>query len=62
MTLTREEIDKFAAYLEETARDDEELARQVAQMPSMAPLAKKYRTEALAARVISQRLRKTEVT
>lgn len=59
LLLTRAERDRFAAYLENEARSDEELAKQVDKIgPEV--LAKKYRVEALAARVIAKKLREIE--
>lgn len=59
MVLSDEERDRFAAYLESTATDNEGLARLM-DLVSSAPtaeIAKKYRTEALACRVVAQMLR-----
>lgn len=57
--LTNAERDKFAAYLEQNAKDDSTLAEQCERIGEQA-VAKKLRVEAMAARVISQKLRETE--
>jgi hypothetical protein len=60
MTLTDAERDRFAIYLEETAKDNELLVQQMESLPFAVPgLAKRYRVEALAAKVIASVLRKT---
>ena len=57
--LTAAERERFATYLEQEAATDEIMAEQVAKIgPEI--LAKKYRAEALAARVIAQKLRSIE--
>lgn len=59
LSLTLAERDRFATYLENEARTDEEMAEQMAKIgPEI--LAKKYRVEALAARVIAKKLRSIE--
>lgn len=56
--LTQTERDRFASYLEQEAESDEAL---VAQLEKIGPkgLATKYRTEALAAKIIVAKLRMT---
>ncbi len=57
--LTAAERMRFAAYLEQEAASDEVMADQILKVgPEI--LAKKYRTEALAARIIAQKLRSIE--
>ena len=59
LLLTPAERERFAAYLENEARADEALAEQISKIgPEI--LAKKYRVEALAARVIAKKLREIE--
>jgi len=59
LSLTPAERERFAAYLENGARADEVLAEQISKVgPEI--LAKKYRVEALAARVIARKLRSIE--
>lgn len=59
LLLTPAERDRFAAYLENEARTDEVMAKQIDKVgPEI--LAKKYRVEALAARVIAKKLRSIE--
>lgn len=54
--LTSEERNRFATYLEREAETDEMMAEQLMKMgPEI--LAKKYRVESMAARVIAQKLR-----
>ena len=56
--LTEEERERFATYLEEYAASDGALAEQLDKVgPHF--LAKKYRAEALAAKVIAAKLRET---
>ncbi len=58
MTLSAQERQRFAEYLEETTRDNQALAKQAEQFNP--PLAKKLAAEALACRVVAQLLRATE--
>lgn len=56
--LTEAERDKFADYLERSARDDEQLAAQCETIGEKA-MAKKLRIESMAARVVLKKLRAT---
>jgi hypothetical protein len=60
--LTKEERDKFAAWLEQEARSNDEMARNCEKVKglSMEALAKKLKAEALAAVVVAKLLRRTE--
>ena len=60
MILTNEERHRFILYLQEMARDNYALAKQMDALPGTEKLAQKYRAEALAAQVIVQMLEKTE--
>lgn len=63
-TLTQEERDKFATWLEYQAKADHKMAEQIKDMrgpPSMAEvLAKKYRVEAMAKEIVAKVLRSIE--
>ena len=56
--LTNIERDRFAVYLEQGAESDEMLAKQIEKL-GPPELAKKYRTEAMAARIIVAKLQST---
>lgn len=62
--LTQAERDRFATWLEQEASDGEAMAKQIETMAGGAPpfllLAKKERSEALAARIIAAKLRSIE--
>ncbi len=58
MILSDGERAKFADYLEESAVADERLAEQIEKLQQMS-VAKRYRTEAMAARIIVAKLRAT---
>ena len=61
MILTKEEREKFANYLLENANSDSLLAEQLANMPGpSAEIAKRYRAEAMAAKIIATKLLSTE--
>jgi hypothetical protein len=60
ITLTREEREKFAAFLEQDAASGEDLIAQMEKIPTPEALIKKYRTEALAQRIVAKMLRATE--
>lgn len=62
MTLTQAERDKFATYLEETARDNKGLEQRLDSLniPGSDEIRKKLRAEEMAARVIARKLRGTE--
>jgi hypothetical protein len=60
MTLTQEERDKFAQYLEETARDNKALEQQLERLHPTDEMRKRLRIEEMAARVIAKKLRETE--
>ncbi len=56
--LTHQERDRFATWLEREADTDEMMVEQLEKLPSRPePLAKKYRVEMMAARVVAQKLR-----
>ncbi len=57
--LSNAERDKFAAYLEEIAASDDALAVQCDQLLERA-VAKRLRTEAMAAKIVAAKLRATE--
>ena len=64
MILTDEERVKFANYLRESADIDSKLAEQLSNLggsPAIDKLAQKYKTEAMAAKIISQKLSNTSV-
>lgn len=58
-SLTNEERDRFAAYLERGALDDEAMAKQCEAIKEVI-IAKRLRTEAMAAKIIAAKLRATE--
>lgn len=66
MILTREERDKFAAYLEESADTGMKMAEQLGKLNDgmkyrgMFAMESKMRAEAMAAKVIAAKLRATE--
>lgn len=64
MLLSKEERDKFAAYLDQFAESNELLAKQFDKTPipqtAINMLAAKYRGEAVAAKVVANILRNTE--
>ena len=63
ISLTQEERDKFASWLEQDAISNEEIAEQTKKLFSKEhPLVNKYRSEALAARIVAKGLRSTETT
>jgi hypothetical protein len=57
MTLTQEERDKFATWLEEEAVSAKQLAEQAQKLAP--PLAEKLRAESLSASIIARKLRAT---
>lgn len=57
--LTNADRDRFAAWLDDCAKSDDELAVQCEQIKEAA-MAKKLRIEAMAAKVIAAKLRATE--
>ncbi len=66
MILTKEERDKFAAYLEESADTGMKMAEQIGKLNDrmedrgMFAMESKMRAEALAAKVVAAKLRATE--
>ncbi len=59
ITLTQQERDKFATYLEQESKSDADMATQVEKFgPEV--LVKKLKVEAMAARVIAEKLRSIE--
>ena len=59
LLLTPAERERFANYLEREADTDAAMAEEIAKIgPEI--LAKKYRTEALAPRIVAQKLRSIE--
>lgn len=58
--LTSKERDRFATYLEKDAATNEEIALQIEKLGINPVMAKRYRTEAMAANIIAQKLRSTE--
>ena len=59
MGLTAEEREKFAAYLEQNARDTEKLVQQLLNLPAGRQLAARFEKEAEASRIIAEKLRNT---
>ncbi len=59
MSLTAEEREKFAAYLEQNARDTEKLVQQLLNLPAGRQLAARFEKEAEASRIIAEKLRNT---
>ncbi len=60
MMLSFKDRDRFADWLESEAKADEMMLEQLEKLPSRPEqLVKKYRVEAMAARVIAQKLRST---
>ncbi len=57
MSLTAEEREKFAAYLEQNARDTEKLVQQLLNLPAGRQLAARFEKEAEASRIIAEKLR-----
>ncbi len=57
LLLTPAERERFASWLEREAEMDETMAEQVVKISGPEGLAKKYRVEAMAAKVIAQKLR-----
>jgi hypothetical protein len=60
ISLTTEERAKFAAFLDQDAASTEGLIAQMEKIPTPEALIKKYRTEALAQRIVARMLRATE--
>lgn len=63
VSLSDEERQRFAAYLEQDAANDAAMAEQIEKMgggPPMEMMAKKMRTEATAARIVAAKLRSIE--
>jgi len=60
MSLTAEEREKFAAYLEQNARDTEKLVQQLLNLPAGRQMATRYEKEAEASRIIADKLRNTQ--
>ena len=58
--LTPQERDKFALYLEQRAESDLQISQQLETL-GHTPMIQKLKGEAMAAQVIAQRLRDTEV-
>ena len=57
--LTPAERDRFATWLEQEAKTDKAMAEQAAKLPGLKLMVSKYRAEAMAAQVISSKLRST---
>ena len=62
LTLTQEERDKFAAWLEQEAKTDHEMANQMKTFGgnAMEAGAQKYNTEAMAKEIVAKVLRSIE--
>lgn len=60
LLLTDAERERFAAYLEREAASDEAMANQMAAIKAPEAGIKKYRTQALAARMVAAKLRSIE--
>lgn len=60
ITLTQEERDKFAQYLEESAASTLGLVDQMKKIAAPDALIKNYSAEMMAARIIAAKLRATE--
>ena len=58
--LTKEEREKFAAWCEEDARQNNQLAAQAGNLPGMGPVVKMLKTEAMAMTVVARKLRQIE--
>ncbi len=58
-SLTNQDRDRFAAYLESCARDDDAMAVQCEAIGEKT-ISKKLRTEAMAAKIIAAKLMATE--
>jgi len=59
MLLTQEERDKFATYLAMEADSSEGMASQMEKTNLPSVVIKKYKTEAMACRIVAQMLRST---
>jgi hypothetical protein len=59
--LSDQDRERFAAYLEREAASDEQMAEQCEKL-GHAPMVKKLRAEAMAARIIASKLRSIETT
>lgn len=60
ISLTQQERDKFAAYLEAEAAQNAQLADQMEKLPMpVLPMAKKMRAEAMAQKIVANILRST---
>jgi len=58
MNLTETERNRFATYLEQEAKTDEEMAIQCEKL-GVSPMVKKLKIEAMAERIVAQKLRST---
>lgn len=54
INLTKQERDRFAAWLIQEADNNDVLTEQMAKLPHTAPVVSKYRAEALAFRVVAK--------
>ncbi len=59
LLLTDQERDRFAAFCEMEAKSNEAMAEQIANIKAPEVLAKKYRSEALAFKIVAGILRST---
>jgi L-fucose isomerase-like protein len=62
MQLTAQENEKFALWLLQDAESNEQLAKQMESLPGTSSIAKKYRTEAMAQRIVAAKLQSYEKT
>lgn len=60
MSLTKEERDKFAAYLEQDAYESQVLVEQLKTLPGGEILAKKLTLEIAACHIVATKLRSVE--
>lgn len=60
LTLSREDRERFAAWLEQDAAGTLGLVEQMAKIPGTEVVAKLKRTEALAQQIVAKMLRATE--
>lgn len=62
INLTDAEREKFATYLEQQASMDQDIITQLEKMtdPTMQAMAKKFRTEMMAAKIVAAKLRSIE--
>ena len=59
ISLTEQEREKFAIYLDQCADQDKKMAEELEKL-SHGPIAKKYRTEAMAQKIVAGILRSWE--